>query len=64
MLIKGNLEAIPADESLKHKKNNVIQLLTMLQECQIAGDVYNFNCIEAREIAETIIKGLTSKAST
>lgn len=36
----------------------------MLQECQIAGDVYNFNCIEAREIAETIIKGLTSKAST
>lgn len=24
MLIKGNLEAIPADESLKHKKNNVI----------------------------------------
>jgi hypothetical protein len=24
MLIKGNLDAVPKDESLKHKKDNVI----------------------------------------
>lgn len=30
MLIKGNLEAIPEDESLKHKKDNIIKMLDML----------------------------------
>ena len=27
MMIKGNLEAIPADEHLCHKKDNIIELL-------------------------------------
>ena len=30
MLIKGNLEAIPEDETLKHKKDNIIKMLDML----------------------------------
>ena len=45
MLISGNLEAIPEGESLCHKKDNIIKLLNVLQDCQIAGDVYNFNCV-------------------
>lgn len=63
MMIKGNLDAIPGDEHLCHKKGNIIELLTMLQECEIAGDVYNFNCVEARQIAEEILSGIFSKAS-
>lgn len=45
MMIKGNLEAIPQDEHLCHKKKNIIDLLDTLQDCQISGDVYNFNCV-------------------
>jgi hypothetical protein len=35
----------------------------MLQECEIAGDVYNFNCAEVREIAVSIIRGIEKRGS-
>ena len=63
MLISGNLEAVPEGESLCHKKDNIIQLLTVLQDCQIAGDVYNFNCVEAREISICILEGIERRAN-
>ena len=31
MLIQGNLEAIPEGETLNHKKDNIIQLLRVLE---------------------------------
>lgn len=63
MMIQGNLEAVPKDEHLCHKTDNIIKLLNVLQDCQIAGDVYNFNCIEAREIAVCILEGVKAHAS-
>jgi hypothetical protein len=62
-LISGTFESIPEGTGLCHKKEQIEQLIGLIDECSLCSEIYRVNAEESMSVVNELLTGLKKKAS-